>query len=121
MLNYSKRNPTIFFGGVGEVYIVGWVLTGYLFDCPQNSRLFLPLAPERLHRVSPPQPGPVQMVASRCPSLFPGCSRGNRPVLRQHEEFKRRIKTQTVLPSAETAAMCSGRCLPRVKSPCAKS
>jgi hypothetical protein len=24
---------------------------------------------------------------------------------RHHEEFKRRIKTQTVLPSAETAAM----------------
>ncbi len=81
-LNVSKRNPTIFFGGVGEVYIVGWVLTGYLFDCPQNSRLFLPLRPERLHRVSPPQSGPVQMVASRCSSLFPGCSRGNRPVLR---------------------------------------
>jgi hypothetical protein len=58
MLNYSKRNPTIFFGGVGEVYIVGWVLTGYLFDCPQNSRLFFPLRPERLHRVSPSQSGP---------------------------------------------------------------
>ena len=41
MLNYSKRNPAIFFGSVGEIYIVGWVLTGYLFDCPQNSRLFL--------------------------------------------------------------------------------
>jgi hypothetical protein len=41
MLNYSKRNPAIFFGRVGEIYIVGWVLTGYLFDCPQNSRLFL--------------------------------------------------------------------------------
>jgi hypothetical protein len=54
MLNYSKRNPTIFFGGVGEVYIVGWVLTGYLFDCPQNSRLFLPLRPER-----PGEPAPV--------------------------------------------------------------
>jgi hypothetical protein len=26
-------------------------------------------------------------------------------VERLHEEFKRRIKTQTVLPSAETAAM----------------
>jgi putative transposase len=28
-----------------------------------------------------------------------------RPIERLHEEFKRRIKTQTVLPSAETAAM----------------
>ena len=28
-----------------------------------------------------------------------------RPVERLHEEFRRRIKTQTVLPSAETAAM----------------
>ena len=27
------------------------------------------------------------------------------PIERLHEEFKRRIKTQTVLPSAETAAM----------------
>jgi transposase-like protein len=27
---------------------------------------------------------------------------------RLHEEFKRRIKTQTVLPSADTAAMLSG-------------
>src|SRR5262249_186403 len=31
---------------------------------------------------------------------------------RLHEEFKRRIKMQTVLPSAETAAMLSGRCSP---------
>jgi hypothetical protein len=59
MLNYSKRNPAIFFGRVGEIYIVGWVLTGYLLDCPQNSRLFLPLRPERLHPrpSSPPAAG----------------------------------------------------------------
>jgi len=29
----------------------------------------------------------------------------NNAIERLHEEFKRRIKTQTVLPSAETAAM----------------
>ena len=29
---------------------------------------------------------------------------------RLHEEFKRRIKTQTVVPSAETAAMLFGLC-----------
>ena len=40
---------------------------------------------------------------------------------RLHEEFKRRIKTQTVLPSAETAAMLFWACSPRVRSPCAKS
>jgi hypothetical protein len=28
-----------------------------------------------------------------------------RSVVRLHEEFKRRVKTQTVLPSADTAAM----------------
>ena len=30
---------------------------------------------------------------------------GGRGLERLHEEFKRRIKTQTVLPSADTAAM----------------
>ncbi len=41
---------------------------------------------------------------------------------RLHEEFKRRIKTQTVLPSADTAAICrSGRCLHPVRSTCARS
>jgi len=32
-------------------------------------------------------------------------ARANDAIERLHEEFKRRIKTQTVLPSAETAAM----------------
>ena len=40
---------------------------------------------------------------------------------RLHEEFKRRIKTQTVLPSADTAASCSGRCSPRDGSTCRRS
>jgi hypothetical protein len=40
---------------------------------------------------------------------------------RLHEEFKRRIKTQCLLPCAETAACCSGHCWPRVRSPCAGS
>jgi transposase-like protein len=32
-------------------------------------------------------------------------ARTTNAIERLHEEFKRRIKTQTVLPSAETAAM----------------
>ena len=55
-------------------------------------------------------------TASRKPaigsSLSPGCpldqwksARTTNAIERLHEEFKRRIKTQTVLPSAETAAM----------------
>jgi len=31
---------------------------------------------------------------------------------RLHEEFKRRIKTQTVLPSPKPLQCCSGPCLP---------
>ena len=38
------------------------------------------------------------------PDLF-GSGLSNDATERLHEEFKRRIKTQTVLPSAETAAM----------------
>lgn len=34
-----------------------------------------------------------------------GSARTTNAIERLHEEFKRRIKTQTVLPSAETAAM----------------
>src|SRR2546423_3640179 len=48
-------------------------------------------------------------------------ARTTNAIERLHEEFKRRIKTQTVLPSAETAAMLSGRCSPPVRSRCAKS
>ena len=39
-----------------------------------------------------------------CPSVN-GKVRAPPTIERLHEEFKRRIKTQTVLPSAETAAM----------------
>jgi transposase-like protein len=40
---------------------------------------------------------------------------------RLHEEFKRRIKTQTVLPSADTAAMLLGFDSPPTRSTCARS
>jgi len=40
-------------------------------------------------------------------------ARTTNAIERLHEGFKRRIKTQTVLPSAETAACCSGPCLLR--------
>jgi len=44
---------------------------------------------------------------SSCRSAAPssGRSGGTNAIERLNEEFKRRIKTQTVLPSAETAAM----------------
>jgi putative transposase len=40
---------------------------------------------------------------------------------RLHEEFKRRIKTQTVLPSADTAALLFWALPPRGRSSCARS
>ena len=48
-------------------------------------------------------------------------ARTTNAIERLHEEFKRRIKTQTVLPSAETVECCSGPCLPPARSTCAKS
>ncbi len=47
--------------------------------------------------------------------------RTSNAIERLHEEFKRRIKTQTVLPCAETAAMLFWALPPRVRSPCARS
>ena len=47
--------------------------------------------------------------------------RTSNAIERLHEEFKRRIKTQTVLPCAETAAMLFWRCSPQDRSPCARS
>ena len=43
--------------------------------------------------------------SSACPSSQWKSARTTNAIERLHEEFKRRIKTQTVLPSAETAAM----------------
>ena len=40
---------------------------------------------------------------------------------RLHEEFKRRIKTQCLLPVPRPPPCCSGRFSPRVRSPCAGS
>jgi len=48
-------------------------------------------------------------------------ARTTNAIERLHEELKRRIKTQTVLPSAETAAMLFWGCSRPVRSPCAKS
>lgn len=48
-------------------------------------------------------------------------ARTTNAVERLHEEFKRRIKTQTVLPSAETAAMLFWALLASDRSPCGKS
>jgi transposase-like protein len=42
---------------------------------------------------------------TRLPSSQGNLARTTNAIERLHEEFKRRIKTQTVLPSAETAAM----------------
>ena len=49
MLNDTKIDPTIFFGGMAMDYILGWILTIYLFDCPQNGSFFLTVRPERFH------------------------------------------------------------------------
>jgi Transposase, Mutator family len=47
-------------------------------------------------------------------------ARTTNAIERLHEEFKRRIKTQTVLPSAETGAMLFGHCSLPVRSACAR-
>ena len=47
-------------------------------------------------------------------------ARTTNAIERLHEEFKRRIKTQTVLPSADTAAMLFWALLPQDRSTCAK-
>jgi transposase-like protein len=50
-------------------------------------------------------------------------ARTTNAIERLHEEFKRRITTQTVLPSAETAAVLFRALLapPPTRSPCARS
>jgi transposase-like protein len=47
--------------------------------------------------------GPVQRCTGRS-------ARTTNAIGQLHEKLKRRIKTQMVLPSADTAAMCSGHC-----------
>ena len=47
-------------------------------------------------------------------------ARTTNAIERLHEEFKRRIKTQTVLPSADTAAMLFWALLPPARSTCAR-
>ena len=46
--------------------------------------------------------------------------RTSNAIERLHEEFKRRIKTQAILPSAETAAMLFGHCWLPARSRCAR-
>ena len=48
-------------------------------------------------------------------------ARTTNAIERLHEEFKRRIKTQTVLPSADTAAMLFWALLAPARSACARS
>ena len=48
-------------------------------------------------------------------------ARTTNAIERLHEEFKRRIKTQTVLPSAKPPRCCSGRFSPQARSPCGRS
>jgi putative transposase len=51
------------------------------------------------------QAGEALFAFTRLPSSQWKSARTTNAIERLHEEFKRRIKTQTVLPSAETAAM----------------
>lgn len=48
-------------------------------------------------------------------------ARTTNAIERLNGEFRRRIKTQTVLPCAETVPCCSGRCSPPDRSRCARS
>jgi len=48
-------------------------------------------------------------------------ARTTNAIERLHEEFKRRIKAQTVLPSADTAAMLFWRCWRQARSSCERS
>ncbi len=50
-------------------------------------------------------PGEVLFAFTRLPMSQWKSARTTNTIERLHEEFKRRVKTQTVLPSAETAAM----------------
>jgi len=50
-------------------------------------------------------PREIAFVVVRFPKSQWKSIRTSNAIERLHEEFKRRIKTQTVLPSAETAAM----------------
>ena len=54
---------------------------------------------------------------SRLPDSQWRSARTTNAIERLHEEFKRRIKTQTVLPSAETAAMLFWAALARLSTP----
>ena len=54
---------------------------------------------------SPEEAGEALFAFTRLPSSQWKSARTTNAIERLHEEFKRRIKTQTVLPSAETAAM----------------
>ena len=80
-----------------------------------KQRNLLAHAPERLHE---------EISADYKDMIYAGTKQENADVVRQahreglHEEFKRRIKTQTVLPpeGAETAAMFSWHCSLQSKS-----
>jgi hypothetical protein len=65
---------------------------------------------------------PVSQIISilRPPSQWRSVRTTN-AIERLHEEFKRRIKTQTVLPPPIQPPCCSGRCLLAARSTCAKS
>jgi hypothetical protein len=49
MLIHTKKNPPFFLGGAKTIYILGWVLTVYLFGYPKNRCFFLKLCPEHFH------------------------------------------------------------------------
>src|ERR1700757_4507089 len=51
------------------------------------------------------EPGSAEYRCRSRADAWQSCGAANGGCERLHEEFKRRIKTQTVLPSAETAAM----------------
>ena len=70
-------------------------------DHPQNGVLI----PRRFTADSLEEAGDRLFTFTRLPDSQWKSVRTTNAIERLHEEFKRRIKTQTVLPSAETAAM----------------
>ena len=80
------------------------------FDCIGGART-LPLAEGQQGKCEEPLAGFLETVGdrlftfTRLPDSQWKSVRTTNAIERLHEEFKRRIKTQTVLPSAETAAM----------------
>ena len=80
---------------------------------PRKRRLRCPAVATSLEKA-----GDRLFAFLRLPPSQVRSARTTNAIERLHKEFRRRIKTQTVLPSAETAAMLFWACSPRARSRC---